>query len=137
MQTAGCLEESLRLPEFSWQGIDGLCGDHRSRWDHGAAAQLELFEARLAAHPAGARGVEVALQTAEVVVAPAAEIDVYDVITLLCVHIGVVAVTDLLYVVRRGDDALAVKKARGELEVRARRTHGDGDGLSGTAGDQA
>src|SRR5918992_220545 len=43
------LEESLRPSELLRQGVDGLWGDHWSRRDHGAAAQLELLQARLAA----------------------------------------------------------------------------------------
>src|SRR5918998_3361611 len=55
------LEESLRPSELRRQGVDGLWGDHWSRRDHGAAAQLELLQARLAADTAGASSVEVAL----------------------------------------------------------------------------
>src|SRR5918998_2434550 len=137
VQPARRLEEPLRLTQLLRQGVDGLCGYLRSGWDHGAPAQLELLQASLAAHAAGARGVEVALQEAGVVVVAAAELHVYDVVALLGIHVGVDAVADPSYVLGGGDHALAVQEPGGELEVGARRSHGYGDGQPGAAGDEA
>src|SRR5215211_915441 len=113
VQAARHLEEPLRLPELLRQGVDSLRSNLRTRWDHGAAAQLELLQALLAAHAAGARGVEMTLQRAKIVVPSAPQLHVHDVVPLLGVEVSVHAVADLLYVIGGGEDALAVEKAGG------------------------
>src|SRR5215217_6051617 len=129
VQPAGSLEETLRLAQLLGEDVDRLRRHLRSRRDHGAPAELELLQARLAAHTAGARGVEVALEGPQVVLPATAQLHVDDVVLLLGVDVRVHAVADLLYLLWRRDDALTVQKPRGELEVRPRRPHGDGDGL--------
>src|ERR671920_2502248 len=91
VQPARRLEKALCLPKLLRQRVDLLWRYLRSRRYHGAAAQLQLLQARLAAHPAGARGVEVALQRPGVVRMAAPELHIHYVVLLLGVDVDAVA----------------------------------------------
>src|SRR5829696_8965405 len=77
VQAARRVEEPLRLPEFVRQGVDGLWLNQRTRRDDRATTQLQLLEACLAAHAAGARGVEMPLERTQVELTPASQLDVH------------------------------------------------------------
>src|SRR5947209_8017460 len=129
-------EEPLRLPELLRQRVEHLRRKLRSRRYHGTAAQLELLQARFAAHSAGARGVEVALQGFEVVIAVAPQLHVYYVVVLLGVEICIHAVADLEDILGRANDSFPIQEPSSELEVRSRRAHGDRYRPAHVAGDQ-
>src|SRR5262249_58976808 len=85
----------------------------------------EGLEAGLSADSAGARGVEVTLQGLQVRQNVAVKVDVHDVVALVLVEIGLLAMGDAADFIAAPDDPLAVEEPRRELEVRPRSTHGD------------
>src|SRR3712207_9419516 len=92
VQPAGSLEETLRLAQLLGEAVELLRRHLGTGPDHRTPPQLELLQARLAAHPAGARGVEVALEGAQVVVPAFPKLDVDYVVLLLGVDVRVYAV---------------------------------------------
>ena len=134
VQAAGRLEDALGPAQPLRQRVQHLDGDRRSASEHLGAPQLEGVERRLAAHPAGAGGEEVAFEGLQVGKHASGQLHVDDV--ELLVHVGVGAVGDAADVVAAPDDPFGEQEAHGQLEVGTGRPHGDGEGAALVPGRQ-
>ena len=92
-------------------------------------AEAQPFQRRLAADPAGAGDREVPFEGGKVQRHQPGQLDVDYVVALLFVDVPVDAVADAAQLCPGRQDAFAEHEPHGELEVGARRPHGDGHRL--------